>query len=56
MFTTAHPNQMERYYWKARRLWSGPYFTGSVGGAPLSVVRQYIERQIRPVGGATPPA
>jgi putative transposase len=36
------------HYWRARRLWSGSYFAGSVGGAPLSVVRQYIEGQQRP--------
>ncbi|MGW2076062.1 transposase, partial [Streptomyces sp. NPDC001939] len=27
--------------------WSGPYFTGSSGGAPLTVARQYIENQKR---------
>ncbi|WP_092974726.1 IS200/IS605 family transposase [Actinopolyspora lacussalsi] len=36
-------------YWKGVRLWSGSYFAGSVGGAPISVVRQYIEQQARPV-------
>ncbi|MBT2774428.1 transposase [Halomonas sp. ISL-60] len=29
-------------------LWSLSYFTGSVGGAPISIVRQYIEQQARP--------
>ncbi|MFE3449019.1 IS200/IS605 family transposase [Nonomuraea sp. NPDC059194] len=29
--------------------WSGSYFAGSVGGAPISVLRQYIEQQTRPV-------
>ncbi|WP_039811734.1 IS200/IS605 family transposase [Nocardia otitidiscaviarum] len=38
-----------RHYWRANRLWSGSYFAGSVGGAPLSIVRQYIEQQDRPV-------
>jgi putative transposase len=28
-----------RHYWRAQRLWSGSYFAGSVGGAPLSIVR-----------------
>jgi REP-associated tyrosine transposase len=27
---------------------SESYFAGSVGGAPLSIVRQYIEQQNRP--------
>ncbi|MCF3106012.1 IS200/IS605 family transposase [Streptomyces roseoverticillatus] len=29
-------------------LWSRSYFAGSCGGAPLTVVRQYIENQRRP--------
>ncbi len=40
--------ELERHYWRAQRLWSGSYFAGSVGGAPLSVVRQYLEQQNRP--------
>ncbi len=40
---------LSRHYWKAQRLWSGSYFAGSVGGAPISVLRQYIEQQNRPV-------
>ncbi|AYN96807.1 IS200/IS605 family transposase (plasmid) [Pseudomonas luteola] len=30
-------------------LWSPSYFAGSVGGAPLSVVKAYIEQQTRPL-------
>ncbi|WP_275462470.1 IS200/IS605 family transposase [Streptomyces noursei] len=41
--------ELVRRYWRAQRLWSGSYFAGSVGGAPLSVVRQYIEQQNRPL-------
>lgn len=40
--------ELERHYWRAQRLWSGSYFAGSVGGAPLSVLREYIEQQQRP--------
>lgn len=40
--------ELERHYWRAKRLWSGSYFSGSVGGAPVSVLRQYIEDQKRP--------
>jgi putative transposase len=29
--------------------WSRSYFAGSCGGAPLTVIRQYIESQQRPV-------
>ena len=39
---------LRRHYWQAQRLWSGSYFAGSVGGAPISVLRQYIEQQNRP--------
>ncbi|MGP4013018.1 IS200/IS605 family transposase [Streptomyces sp. 4N124] len=31
------------------QFWSRSYFAGSCGGAPLTVVRQYIENQRRPV-------
>ncbi|GAA2064571.1 IS200/IS605 family transposase [Streptomyces albiaxialis] len=41
--------ELVRRYWRAQRLWSGSYFAGSVGGAPLSIVKQYIEQQNRPV-------
>ncbi|MHB8244476.1 MAG: transposase, partial [Acidimicrobiales bacterium] len=40
--------ELARHYWRAKRLWSGSYFAGSVGGAPNSVLRQYIEQQDRP--------
>ncbi|SCF35248.1 putative transposase [Micromonospora marina] len=38
-----------RHYYRANKLWSGSYFAGSVGGAPLIIVKQYIEQQNRPV-------
>ncbi|MGI5289691.1 IS200/IS605 family transposase [Nonomuraea polychroma] len=41
--------ELARHYYRANKLWSGSYFTGSVGGAPISVLRQYIEQQNRPV-------
>jgi putative transposase len=37
-----------RHYYRANKLWSGSYFAGSVGGAPLNVVKQYIEQQNHP--------
>jgi putative transposase len=39
---------LARHYWRTNRLWSGSYFAGSVGGAPISVLRQYIEQQDHP--------
>ena len=41
--------ELERRYWRGH-LWSGSYFAGSVGGAPLDVLRRYIEQQTRPAG------
>ncbi|PYC66978.1 IS200/IS605 family transposase, partial [Streptomyces tateyamensis] len=29
--------------------WAPSYFAGSCGGAPLSIVKEYIENQQRPV-------
>lgn len=40
---------LTRHYWRANKLWSASYFAGSVGGAPLSVLKQYIEQQARPL-------
>jgi len=39
---------LARHYWRARRLWSESYVAGSVGGAPLNLLRAYIEQQRRP--------
>jgi putative transposase len=39
---------LHRHYYRANRLWSASYFAGSVGGAPISALRQYIEQQDRP--------
>jgi putative transposase len=38
-----------RRYLRGGHFWSGSYFAGSCGGAPLTVVKQYIENQQRPV-------
>ena len=34
-------------YWKGV-LWSPSYFASSCGGAPISIIRQYIEQQATP--------
>jgi len=36
--------ELEKYYWKGG-LWSPSYFIASCGGAPLDVVKKYIENQ-----------
>jgi putative transposase len=42
-----HPELVKPAYMK-NALWSPSYYAGSVGGAPISVIRQYIEQQTRP--------
>lgn len=39
---------VREYLWDGH-FWSGSYFAGSVGGAPLTVLKQYIEQQQRPI-------
>ena len=41
------PEVKNRYYGKAG-LWHRSYFAGSVGGAPLEIVKQYIQQQNTP--------
>ncbi|MGR6438207.1 IS200/IS605 family transposase [Proteus mirabilis] len=38
------PDIAQRDYYKGV-LWSPSYFAGSCGGAPISIIRQYIEQQ-----------
>jgi putative transposase len=42
-----YKSELTKIYWKGV-LWSPSYFAGSVGGAPLSVLKQYIEQQQKP--------
>ncbi len=37
-----------QHYWKGM-LWSPSYFAASCGGAPLSIIKQYVEQQQRPL-------
>ena len=47
--------ELARHYYRTCKLWSGSYFCGSVGGAPLTVLRTYIEKQQRPIAANAPP-
>jgi putative transposase len=54
-----HPDLVRRY-WKGV-LWSPSYFAASCGGAPLAIIKQYIDNQktpdkptAAPVGGLYP--
>lgn len=44
---TEFESQIKKYYWKGV-LWSPSYFAGSCGGAPITVIRKYIEQQQTP--------
>lgn len=38
---------LSKFYWK-KVLWSRSYFVSSCGGAPLTVIKQYIQQQEEP--------
>ena len=40
---------LRQFYWGTNAMWSRAYCLISVGGAPLSVLREYIENQERPL-------
>lgn len=42
-----YKTRIDRYYFKPM-FWSRSYFIVTVGGAPLSVLKQYIENQNNP--------
>src|SRR5580692_1880862 len=42
-----HLPLISKYYWKGV-LWSPSYFASSCGGAPICIVKQYIEQQNTP--------
>ena len=42
-----HLSELNKYYWKGV-LWSPSYFAASCGGAPINIVKQYIQRQAAP--------
>lgn len=42
-----HVKEIRKYYWKGV-LWSPSYFAGSCGGAPISVIKEYIKNQQSP--------
>ena len=41
------PDIAKHFYYKGM-LWSPSYFASSCGGAPISIIRQYIEQQATP--------
>ena len=43
-----HGNYISQFLWK-NNLWSPSYFAGSCGGAPIDIIRKYIEQQQTPL-------
>lgn len=41
-----YADHIRKYLWGAH-FWSPSYFAASAGGAPLSVIKEYIEQQVR---------
>ncbi len=42
-----HLPNVSKHYWK-NVLWSPSYFAASCGGAPIDMVKQYIQQQASP--------
>jgi putative transposase len=42
-------DHLKKIYWKDPVFWSRTYCILSFGGAPLSIIRQYIEQQAAPI-------
>ena len=40
--------EFKEAYWGKAALWSRSYFAASVGGAPINILREYIENQKTP--------
>ena len=48
MIKANYAKHLDKYYWGTSALWSRSYCLLSVGGAPISVLKEYIENQDRP--------
>ena len=44
---TLHHPEVANKYWQSA-LWSPSYFAGSGGGAPIDIIKKYIEQQDTP--------
>jgi len=47
MLRKERPDLRKRYWMNV--LWSPSYFASSCGGAPISIIKQYIEQQETPI-------
>lgn len=44
-----HGQHLKRFYWGTNAMWSRAYCLVTAGGAPLTILKQYIENQERPL-------
>jgi putative transposase len=49
-----YSTQVRKYLW-GKHFWSPSYFAASCSGAPLTIIKQYIEQQNRPHRPASSP-
>ncbi|WP_184759378.1 IS200/IS605 family transposase [Streptosporangium album] len=47
LLSKEYPAHIRKYLWGGH-FWSPSYFAASCGGAPLSIIKEYIENQKRP--------
>ncbi|KAB8330638.1 IS200/IS605 family transposase [Scytonema tolypothrichoides VB-61278] len=48
MLKKEFPEEVKKYYWGDVSFWSNSYYVASCGGAPIEVLKQYIQNQARP--------
>lgn len=48
MLKKEFPEEIKKYYWGDVSFWSNSYYVASCGGAPIEVLKEYIQNQSRP--------
>jgi putative transposase len=48
MLKKEFPQEVKKYYWGKVSFWSNSYYVSSCGGAPIEVLKKYIQNQEAP--------
>lgn len=48
MLKKEFPEEVKKYYWGKVSFWSNSYYVSSCGGAPIEVLKKYIQNQQSP--------
>ncbi|MDY6901890.1 MAG: IS200/IS605 family transposase [Cyanobacteriota bacterium] len=48
MLKKEFPEEVKKYYWGKVSFWSNSYYVASCGGAPIDVLKEYIQNQATP--------